>query len=132
MAVVAIVGGSEETRLLLRGLLRLYRHRVVGEGPTFAAIPPGNAPDSRPTAVVADLDLDDPEAQEALARARRDHPSLRIVVLTSHRTPRIESKAHELGADSVIRRPFAVRELMEAVEAPPPATLAPPGVVRQS
>ncbi len=121
MASVAVVGGSEETRLLLRGLLRLHGHQVVGEGAAFAEILPRDSAAEGPTTVVADVDLDDPETGRTLAAIRRARPSLRIVLLTPHRSARVEAKARELGLAGILRRPFAVRELMEAVEGRPGA-----------
>ena len=115
MASVAIVGGTEETRLLLRGLLRLYRHRVVGEGPTFSTVR-WTAGADPPSAAVVDFDLDDAEAVAALRVAKREHPSMRVLLLTPSRTASVEARAREVGVDALVRRPFAVHELMEALE----------------
>lgn len=116
MANVVIVGGTEETRLLLRGLLRLYRHRVVADGPKFDAL--GRIPaDAQPSVAVVDIDLDDAPRTSEMAHALRAHPSLKVLLLTSERGPRVESRARELGVERVVLRPFAVHDLMEAVEA---------------
>lgn len=124
MASVVIVGGSEESRLLLRGLLRLYRHRVVADGPRFdalRAIPSGVAP----SVAVVDIDLEDAQSAAEMAQAMRSLPSLHFLLLTSERGVRTEGRAKELGIERVVIRPFAVHDLMEAVEAvaqvgPPP------------
>lgn len=124
MASVVIVGGSEESRLLLRGLLRLYRHRVVADGPRFDAlrsIPSGVAP----SVAVVDLDIDDAQSAAEVAEAMKSIPSLHFLLLTSERSVRTEGRAKELGIERVVIRPFAVHDLMEAVEAvakvgPPP------------
>ena len=118
MASVVIVGGTEETRLLLRGLLRLYRHHVVGEGPTFAAASRPGAPDGAPTVALIDIDLTDPAAVASLRAAKRDNPMLRVLLLTPNRTPSVEAQAKEAGVDALVRRPFAVHELMEALNGP--------------
>lgn len=122
MANVVIVGGSEETRLLLRGLLRLYRHRVVGEGPSFRLPPPESPIDGRPSVALLDGELDDPELLRTLTSVRAVQPPLRIVLLTPRRTPQIEGLAREHGVDALLRRPFAVHELMEALNSALPAT----------
>lgn len=116
MASVVIVGGSEETRLLLRGLLRLYRHRVVADGPRFDAL--GSIPSGvQPSVAVVDIDLDDAHSAEEMVRAMKSIPSLHVLLLTSERSVRTEGRAKELGVERVVVRPFAVHDLMEAVEA---------------
>lgn len=130
MANVIIVGGSEETRLLLRGLLRLYRHRVVADGPKFEALGAIPAAES-PSVAVVDLDLDDSQRAAEMARAMKAAPTLRVLLLTSERGARAEHRAKELGVERVVVRPFAVHDLMEAVEAVANAGSAPVGPSQQ-
>jgi hypothetical protein len=126
MADVAIIGGSEETRLLLRGLVRLHRHRVVfeGSGPVglrdLPAEPLG-------LVVLLDADVESAEWAEPIRRALRSFPGRRAILISPTRSPRIEGRAKELGFAVLLRRPFAVHELVEAISPPPvPATSAPP------
>jgi len=121
MTDVAIVGGSEETRLLLRGLVRLHHHRVVFEGPNPASL--GELPAEPSTLVVlVDADLEAAEWSAAIAGALRESPSRRGVLIAPSRSARIEQRAKELGFASVLRRPFAVHELVEVLTTPPEAT----------
>ncbi|MCI4350341.1 MAG: hypothetical protein L3K15_02355 [Thermoplasmata archaeon] len=121
MTDVLVAGGSEETRLLLRGLLRLHHHRVVGDlgsGTATLTIPP----DSKELVVVVDADLQDPEWEKAIGDARRQHGNLKVVLLTATRSTEVLAKAKNLGVAAIVRRPFAVRELIDAVgPSPPPA-----------
>lgn len=120
MAGVVIVGGTEETRLLLRGLLRLHRHRILAEGPSFDALS-GLPSGARAEVAVVDIDLEDDSVGPAIADALTRTPGLHMVLLTPSRTPQLEARAKELGIARVVRRPFAVHELVEAVERPPPS-----------
>ncbi|MGI0131537.1 MAG: hypothetical protein ACREDK_00335 [Thermoplasmata archaeon] len=114
MTNVIIVGGSEETRLLLRGLLRLHRQRVLGEGANEAYLE--RMPDSPPPDVlVLDVNLEEPAWRDAVRIALRHHPGLRAVLLTPSRGARVEELAREAGIAALVRRPFAVHELIEAV-----------------
>jgi DNA-binding NarL/FixJ family response regulator len=126
MTDVLVAGGSEETRLLLRGLLRLHHHRVIGDlasGSATLTIPA----DAKALVAVVDANLQDPEWERAIADARRQHPDLKIVLLTATRSTEVLAKARTLGVAAIVRRPFAVRELIEAVgPATPPASPAPP------
>jgi len=118
MSDVAIVGGSEETRLLLRGLVRLHRYRVVFEGPgpeSLRELP------SEPAdlVVLIDGDLESEEWAEPIQAALRAHPTHRAILIAPSRSPRVEQRARELGFTSVLRRPFAVHELVEVIATPP-------------
>ena len=114
MANVAIVGGSREVRLLIKGLLRLHHHQVVADGATFdtlGAIPAGSEPD----VFVVDLDLGDEARLETVRAARQAHPNVRFVVLTPAGVSNGREAARSVGANAIVARPFAVRDLIEAV-----------------
>ena len=120
MANVVIAGGSDETRLLLRGLVRLHHHRVVAEG--YGPETLGQLPKELDAPVfLLDADLDDPKWVEQLQGLSRSHPGRRVVLLTSDGSSSFESRARGLGVDRLLRRPFAVTDLVEAIE-PPPVT----------
>jgi len=120
MARVVVVGGTEESRLLLRGLVKLFRHQILGEVATLDALQ-GLAINGDPTVAIIDLDLDDTPTSDLLRATLQAHPKLRAILLTSHRTSQAETRARALGFDSLVRRPFAVHELMEAIDRLPPA-----------
>jgi CheY-like chemotaxis protein len=122
MANVAIVGGSREVRLLIKGLLRLHHHVVVAEGPTFEVLN-GLAGDTEPGVIVVDFDLSEPGRPETVRAARQARPACRFVLLTNGAAPSTREAARSAGANAIVARPFAVRELIEAVA---PAT-PPPG-----
>lgn len=125
MTNVTIVGGNTETRLLLRGLLRLHRQKVLSEGGNPACLQ--RLPDSPPPDVLLlDVDLEEAEWAAALRQALTSHPGLRAVLLTPSRSPRVEQLAREAGVVALVRRPFAVHELIEAV-VPSPAPDPAPG-----
>lgn len=115
MANVVIAGGSDETRLLLRGLVRLHHHRVVAEGygpETLAQLP---AELVAPVFLI-DADLENPKWLEEIAGLAKRHPQRRVVLLTSDGTPAFEAKMRSLGIDRLLRRPFAVHDLVDAIE----------------
>jgi len=126
MTDVVVAGGSEETRLLLKGLVRLHHHRVVAEGPgpeTLRDLPALTAP---PVALL-DVDLDVPGWSEEIRSVLSRFPGTRIVLITPNRSPRVDAAASELGIHTVLRRPFPVHSLIEAMDdtepdAPPPST----------
>ena len=124
-APAIVIGGSEDTRLLLRGLLRLHRHRVLLEAPTREAV------DRLPTSaevkiLVLDAGTDKTEVWTAeLSSLLRSRSDLRALVILSSSDPGLETRARQAGARAVLVRPFAIRDFIEAVDsigAPPPST----------
>lgn len=114
MPNVAIVGGSREVRLLIKGLLRLHHHVVVAEGADFEVLN-GLAPESEPSVVVVDFDPTVEGRVEAVRAARKARPGCRFVLLTAGGLPSTREAARSVGANAIVNRPFAVRELVEAV-----------------
>ena len=115
MTNVIIVGGNDETSLLLRGLLRLHRQRVLGEGTTpsyLARLPDGQGPE----VLLLDVDLEDSEWFGAVRSVIGAHPGMRTILLTPTRSGRVEELARQAGVAHLLRRPFAVHELIEAVD----------------
>lgn len=117
MQHVAIAGGTDETRLLLRGLVRLHHHRVVAEGFGPETLTESSN-DGAPTVALVDADLDDPRWADAVRRCSAARPGIRIILLTASRSPQLEARAKELGVAALLHRPFAVHELVDVVEPP--------------
>lgn len=116
MASVVVLGGSEETRLLLRGLLRLHRHQVIAEGATVEALARLPAASLQSSLVlVVDVNLDEGGWGESMERVFREHPLARGVLLSPSRSARVDSQAKTIGFTSVVRRPFSMMELIAAV-----------------
>lgn len=111
-----LLGGSEDTRLLLRGLLRLHRHRVLLE----AQAPDGieRLPASPETKILI-LDAgSDPDCRwaEGLVAVLRTRPDLRALVILPSSDPALETRARKAGARATLVRPFAIRDFVEAVD----------------
>ncbi len=112
-----LLGGSEDTRLLLRGLLRLHRHRVLLE----AQAPEGieRLPASPETKVLI-LDAGskaDCTWAEDLSSVLKNRSDLRALVILPTSDPTLETRAREAGARGVLVRPFAIHDFVEAVDA---------------
>lgn len=121
MANVVIVGGAEEAQLILRGLLRLHQHRILGTGlPTAAALDLLRAT-SNPVLLI-DIDAKDPVWTDFVPRACQANPATRVVLLSPTRSTRLDGQARALGVAALVRRPFAVQDLLQAVEPPPGPT----------
>ena len=110
-----VCGKNEETRLLLRGLLRLHRFRVVHEvGSVDDLDRLGTA--GEPTVLIFDAESEVGAWDRELTRALGAHPALRAVVILPRGSSTSEAKARAAGASAVVARPFAIRELVEGVE----------------
>jgi len=130
MANVVIVGGTEEAQLILRGLLRLHQHRIVGTsllGPAALEM----IRQATDPVLLIDVDLKEPSWTEFVPEALRANAATRVVLLTPSRSARLDGQARALGVGALVRRPFAIQELLSAVghgssDPPPTAPSNPP------
>ncbi len=97
-APAVLLGGSEDTRLLLRGILRLHRHRVLLEAPTREGIerlPP--TPETKVLILDAGSDGDDKWADD-LSFTLRNRSDLQALVILPRSDPALETRARKAGA----------------------------------
>ncbi|HYA55013.1 MAG TPA: hypothetical protein VEG42_05370 [Thermoplasmata archaeon] len=116
-APALVLGGSEDTRLLLRGLLRLHRHRVLFEGPTREGIdrlPP--SPETKILVLDTGPAKNDAWADE-LTSVLKGRTDLHALVILPSADPALEGRARQAGAKSILVRPFAIRDFIQAVDA---------------
>jgi len=111
-AVVA--AGDEETRVLLRGLLRLHHFTVEGEAEgALQALELIRT--HRPGLLVADVNLAEGSPAALVADARAILPTLRVILVApASRPPPVMGVAGQ-GPDVVLLRPFRIRQFAEAI-----------------
>jgi hypothetical protein len=111
-----LLGQNEDTRLLLRGLLRLHRYPVLHEVGTvdeLGALPSLPAP----TVLVVDVESVLTGWERDLPTVLARHPELRALVLLPPEGAAFEPRARAAGATNVVVRPFAIRDFVRAVAA---------------
>lgn len=107
-----VVAGEEETRVLLRGLLRLHRFRVVGDAESSVrGLTLVN--EQRPATLVIDTTLSEGDAVELADAAKRQHPQMRVVLVARGQRPVIPAGLHE--PDAVLLRPFRIHDFATAI-----------------
>ena len=111
-ASAVVVAGDEETRVLLRGLLRLHHFRVDGEaeGATQCL---ELIREHHPTLLVADVNLAEGSPSSLVAEARKSAPDMRVILVAPASRP--PAPAGEHGPDVVLLRPFRIRQFAEAL-----------------
>jgi DNA-binding NarL/FixJ family response regulator len=115
-----VAAGDEETRVLLRGLLRLHHFRVDGEA-EGASQALALLRTHRPGLLLADVNLAEGSPAALVADARAIVPALRVILVApSSRPPPVMGVGGQ-GPDVVLLRPFRIRQFAEAV-CPSPAT----------
>lgn len=109
-----VVAGDEETRVLLRGLLRLHHFRVEGEaeGATHAL---ELLRDRRPSLMVADMNLAEGSSTALVAEARAIVPTLRVILVAPASRPPTTAADPAHRADVVLLRPFRIRQFADAI-----------------
>lgn len=117
-----VVASEEETRVLLRGLLRLHHHRVLGEadGVTGAL---DLIEREHPDVAVVDSMLAEGSVGDLVPESKRRRPSTRVIVLVHGSRPGDAERGP--AADVVLKRPFRILEFAHAlgVGVPPLAAL---------
>ena len=122
-----VVAGDEETRVLLRGLLRLHHFRVDGEaeGATQGL---DLVREHRPTLLVADVNLAEGSSTQLVTESHRIAPEMRVILVAPASRPPSPSAGPDRGADVVLLRPFRIRQFAEAL-LPTSATVGPTGPI---
>ena len=115
-----VVAGNEETRVLLRGLLRLHHFRVDGEaeGATQCL---ELIREHHPNLLVADVNLAEGSPNALVTEARRSTPELRVILVAPASRPPPPSTDPEHGPDVILLRPFRIRQFAEALVPPSPS-----------
>jgi DNA-binding NtrC family response regulator len=109
-----VVAGDEETRILLRGLLRLHHFRVDGEaeGATEAI---ELVRVHRPSLLVIDASLAEGSSSPLVGHARGLSPGIRVILVApASRPPTLPSDPVQCP-DVVLLRPFRIRQFAEAL-----------------
>ena len=114
-AVETVLWGENlDTRLLLRGLLRLHRHPVVHEAASLEEL--NRLPPSEdPKILVVAVEPEDGGWERDITAALKRHPELRPVVILPRESAALEPRALAAGARAVVVRPFAIRDLVHAL-----------------
>jgi len=112
-----VVAGDEETRVLLRGLLRLHHFRVDGEaeGVTQAM---GLVGIHRPTLLVIDASLAEGTAGPLIGQARKAVPGIRVILVAPASRPPVSPNEPSQNPDALLLRPFRIRQFAEALLPP--------------
>jgi len=107
-------GENVDTRLLLRGLLRLHRHPVVHEAASLEELLRLPASEDPKILVVA-VEPEDGGWERDLTAALKLHPELHPVVILPRESAALGPRALAAGARVVVVRPFAIREFVDAL-----------------
>jgi DNA-binding NarL/FixJ family response regulator len=102
-------GFLESLRLLIDGQPHLSVAGTAADG--LAAIELAESLD--PDAVVIDLHMPLLDGVSAVARLRRDHPSLCLIALTGDAAPELHNAVREAGADEVLLKSELLEVLLE-------------------
>jgi DNA-binding NarL/FixJ family response regulator len=106
-------GFLESLRLLIDGQPHLTVAGTAVDGLEAIEL----ADELEPDAVVIDLHMPLVDGVTAVARLRRDHPSLCLIALTGDEAPRVHDAVREAGADAVLMKEDFVETLMDRLRA---------------
>jgi DNA-binding NarL/FixJ family response regulator len=124
-ASAIVVAGDEETRVLLRGLLRLHHFRVDGEA-EGATETLELVRTHLPTLLVIDASLAEGSLPQLIRQARAAAPGLRVILVAPASRPPAVAPDPLQRPDVVLLRPFRIRQFAEALTPPGPGGPSPP------
>lgn len=120
-----VIAGDEETRVLLRGLLRLHHFRVDGEA-EGASQGLELVREHHPNLVVADVNLAEGSPTVLVSEMRKFDRGIRVVLVAPASRPPVTASAEDGGPNVVLLRPFRIRQFAEALIPSSPNPGAPP------
>jgi DNA-binding NarL/FixJ family response regulator len=111
----AVVAAAEpEERMLLAGLVRLHRYRLVGEASGEArAIELLGA--HCPSFLIADASLSDGSAAHLVSQARIVAPGIRVILIAPSTPSPVRTAKPSEGPDVTLPRPFQYSDFMAAL-----------------
>jgi len=118
MASILIIDDEEDIRQILAALLKRAGHTVREaangmEGLKLYREHPADL-------VITDLVMPEKEGLSTIMELRGQHPAVRIIAMSgglAHDPKLYLNMAQKLGADHVLRKPFQIEDLQEAVTA---------------
>jgi DNA-binding NtrC family response regulator len=112
-APAAIYGPDDDVRLLLRGILLLYRHPVTREAKLPSEL--GHLP-SESRVLIYDVGAAPTGWTDVLAGVIRENPALPVLVLLPSGGEELASEAERAGAQGTLVKPFATHALIAAID----------------
>jgi DNA-binding NarL/FixJ family response regulator len=105
---------DDDVRLLLRGILTLQHHPVALELSSAEALLRWEPP--KVALLIVDAVSGADRWRAELAEALRTRPELRALVLLPRDREKVRQEAETLGARATLVRPFAVTDLVRAIQ----------------
>ena len=118
---ILVVDDDADLAEAIADALEMAGHKPVVAGSGTEAI--GKYCDRNFDITFMDVKLPDITGVEAFMKIRKMDPAARVVMMTGYRIEQLLSQATDSGAIRVLRKPFAMEEILETLEEAPPAGL---------
>ncbi len=118
MPRILVIDDEEAVRDVIELMLAMAGHEVTKAGSAREALQQLSR-DAAYDLLLTDIFMPDVDGLDLLRQVRKRYPALRVMAISgggSSGTMDVLTKARALGADPVLRKPFAARELRAAVE----------------
>lgn len=115
MAKVLVVDDSSLARRIVRSIAEGAGHQVLEASDGTAALEQYAL--ERPEVVMLDLNMTGMHGLEVLGKLRELDPGVRVIVSTADVQNSTRLMAEQAGSFGFIQKPFAVRQVIEAIDA---------------
>ena len=120
MARILLIDDSEDLRAMLRDELAAAGYDVTAVANGHAGL--AAVREAHVDVVVTDIFMPERDGLETIAELRRDFPRIKIIAISGGSASRRPMQhtdhlaiAHDIGADEILRKPFAPAQLVETI-----------------
>jgi two-component system chemotaxis response regulator CheY len=115
VAKIAIIDDAIVVHVMFEHILTKAGHEVVAkidDATTAAAC----VEETRPDIVLLDLNMQGVNGMDTLQEIKTINQQIKVIVCTAKRTPEIQQRVLQLGADGYIVKPVIRADLLEAID----------------
>ncbi len=114
MAKVLIADDSPSIRILLKDILSMGDHDIIGEAVDGADAVQKFA-ELKPDVLLLDLAMPKKDGLQVLKELHPDNPKMKVIVITANGSNQVYQDCMKYGALGYIDKPFEIKEVLDQI-----------------